>query len=546
MRDRPSFWSAAGTHVFLCVLGCTMLVPFLWMLATSLKSESEVFQHHVLPESIRLGADGKAITTREGRAVFAAIPVAGPDGVPVLGSDGQPTCQRGAAVTVRNGNPFLLGSPGDRAESDTGEGLSDDLGLPIVNSLIMTDPDEVRALGGITRFRDPRTHDRYAEPVLVPPGDAVNEALARTWFRRYDADWPRMVAARWHGLIPLMLSADLREAWAGKSGKSEAVVVPGLGPVADPMQAGSFYLYQDCSWDEIGSPVRNRRLPTAVVDLHGQPIPFHPPVPLLAVEDEPLKGADGRNLLVFVGDEEKPRVLRGNEIVTEHHVRLMWSNYTAVLADPEIKMMLFAWNSLFIAVSAVVLQVLTSSLAAFAFARLEWTWRDRVFFAYLATLMIPGVVTLIPNYLILQHLGWLNTFWALVVPGAASAYGTFLLRQFMLGLPRGVEEAARMDGAGPLRIWWEIVLPMCRPALITLAIFTFVGNWQSFTWPLIVAPDESVRVLPVALQNFANSRAQSYNLLMAASLVMMVPMVALFIFGQRYFVKGINLGAIKG
>jgi len=103
-----------------------------------------------------------------------------------------------------------------------------------------------------------------------------------------------------------------------------------------------------------------------------------------------------------------------------------------------------------------------------------------------------------------------------------------------------------MDGAGPLRIWWEIVLPMCRPALITLAIFTFVGNWQSFTWPLIVAPDESVRVLPVALQNFANSRAQSYNLLMAASLVMMVPMVALFIFGQRYFVKGINLGAIKG
>jgi ABC-type glycerol-3-phosphate transport system permease component len=160
--------------------------------------------------------------------------------------------------------------------------------------------------------------------------------------------------------------------------------------------------------------------------------------------------------------------------------------------------------------------------------------------------MIPGAVTMIPNYLILQQLGWLNSFFGLIVPAAASAYGTFMLRQYMLTLPKGLEEAARIDGAGLLRVWWDVVLPLCKPAMITLAIFTFAGAWGAFTWPLIIAPDESVRVLPVALKNFSGTQSTSYTLLMAASLIMMLPMLILFVFGQKYFVKGIQLGGVKG
>ena len=238
--------------------------------------------------------------------------------------------------------------------------------------------------------------------------------------------------------------------------------------------------------------------------------------------------------------------MAGREIPVESHVRLLGSNYQTVLADPQIKMSLFAWNSVFICVCVVALQLTTSSLAAFAFARLEWPWRDRIFIAYLGTLMIPGVVTQIPNYIILQKLGWLNTFWGLIVPASASAFGTFMLRQYMLTLPKGLEEAARIDGAGTLRIWWTIILPLCKPALITLAIFTFATTWQSFTWPLVVAPAEEVRVLPVALRNFSNDQKTAYNLLMAASLIMMGPMILLFLFGQKYFIRGVQVGGIKG
>jgi ABC-type glycerol-3-phosphate transport system permease component len=356
-----------------------------------------------------------------------------------------------------------------------------------------------------------------------------------------------MLAARWKGLVPLMLNEHLRDAWAAKSGRSEPVAIDGRA-LRDPHApvATALYQYKDLSWSEIGAPVRDNRIPTALIDGSGLPVPYEAPFPLFRTVEDPLRGADGRPLLAFVGDEPQPRLVLGGELAVGTSVRLLWSNYQTVLADPQIKLSLFAWNSLLISVCVVVLQLLTSSLAAFAFARLEWPGRDKLFIAYLATLMIPGVVTQIPSYLILQQLGWLNSFYGLIVPAAASAYGTFMLRQFMLTLPRSLEEAARIDGAGPLRIWWSITLPLCRPALITLAIFTFASTWQSFTWPLIVAPAESVRVLPVALKYFNDEQTTAYTLLMAASLVMMAPMILLFLFGQKYFVRGIQVGAVKG
>lgn len=540
----PSRANAIASHALLVALGVTMLLPFLWMVATSLKSESEVFQRHHLPQAVRLGRDGEQLRTADGRPLFLALP-------PAAGQAGDAApLRRGGPLLLRVGSPDMQqGSKGDRARTAAGENLSDDLGLPVLNGMVMTDAARIATLGGVARFRDPRVMARYAEPVLVPRDldDGANEDMARAWFSRYGAHWEHMLAARWKGLVPLMLNERLRDDWAAMSGRSEPAAINGRA-LRDPHAPGvaAHYQYKDLSWSEIGAPVRDNRIPTAIVDSGGTPVPYHAPFPQLRSLDDPLKGTDGRDLLAFIGDEERPRRVLGRELAVETSIRLLWSNYQAVLADPQIKLSFFAWNSLFISVCVVLLQLLTSSLAAFAFARLEWRGRDQVFLLYLATLMIPGVVTQIPSYLILQQLGWLNSFWGLIVPSAASAYGTFMLRQYMLTLPRSLEEAARIDGAGPLRIWWSITLPLCRPALITLAIFTFVATWQSFTWPLIIAPDEAVRVLPVALKNFSDEQSTAYTLLMAASLVMMIPMVLLFVFGQKYFMRGIQLGAVKG
>lgn len=542
-RERPGVAQAGVSYVLLTALGATMLLPFLWMLATSLKSEAEIFQKRAMPQSVTLPAEGSAVTTSDGRPIRVAEPVLGADGKQAVAADGKPRWQPGEPLTVHAGSPLLRGSPGDRAESGSGEGLSDDLGTPVTNGMLMNDPTVIARFGGVTRFRTGKI-PRMKGVVLIPRGDAANEAMARAWFSRYDATWDEMVAARWHGQVPLMLSEAMRRDWATRSGKGEAVTAGGHEVLKPGSQEP--YQYRDCSWNEVGEPVRDALIPTEIVDSHGRPIVYNPPFPMLKTEDDPLKGRDGSDLMVFVGDEQDARAVRGSELALDRSVRLLFSNYLTVLADPEIRMSLYAWNSLFVSVSVVLLQVLTSSLAAFAFARLEWPGRDKIFIAYLATLMIPGVVTQIPNYLILQKLGWLNTFWCLIVPAASTAFGTFMLRQFMLTLPKGIEEAARIDGASLLRVWWDIVLPMSKPAVITLAIFAFVGTWQSFTWPLIVAPDEAVRVMPVALQQFQSSRGTSYNLLMGGALLMMLPMVFLFIIGQKYFVKGINLGAVKG
>jgi multiple sugar transport system permease protein len=552
-RAAPPRLRAALSHAFLCVGAATMLLPFLWMLSTSLKSESEVFARHLLPSASSLGEEGTPLATRSGQALFLARTQKDADGLDAVDAAGKPIVLRGEAIVLSRGNPDASGSKGDRARTSDaesgGENLSDDLGLPVLNGQVMRDELKIRALGGYARFRDPRVMGKYAEPVLVPRDldHGENEALARSWFSRYDGDWEAMLTARWGGLVPLMVSARLRDAWADMSGRPDAITVDGVA-IRNPHEGKSptYYQYKDLSWSEVGTPVRDNQRPTMIVDHHGLPVTYRPPFPIYLSDDDPLADAQGRPLLAFVGADQAPRKVYGREVPVVLRLRLLGSNYQTVLSDPQIKMSLFAWNSVFIAVCVVALQLITSSLAAFAFARLEWPGRDRLFIAYLGTLMIPGVVTQIPNYIILQKLGWLNSFWGLIVPAAASAFGTFMLRQYMLTLPRGLEEAARIDGASTLRIWWTIILPLCKPALITLAIFTFATTWQSFTWPLIVAPAEEVRVLPVALRNFSNDQKTAYNLLMAASLVMMAPMILLFVFGQKYFIRGIQVGGIKG
>jgi len=224
--------------------------------------------------------------------------------------------------------------------------------------------------------------------------------------------------------------------------------------------------------------------------------------------------------------------------------RWLPGNYPKVFE--EIPFGRYYFNSLFVAGWVTFLQCLTSSMAAYAFARLHWRGRDHVFRLYLATLMIPGVVTMIPNYALMVKLGLLDSYAGLIVPASFSAFGTFLLRQFMLTIPPSLDEAAAIDGASHWQIFWDVILPLARPGLITLGIFTFLGNYGSFFWPLILIKSEHLRTLPIGMLYFDSMYGRQTNLIMAASVMNIIPLVILFIVSQKFIVKGIQLGAVKG
>ena len=206
----------------------------------------------------------------------------------------------------------------------------------------------------------------------------------------------------------------------------------------------------------------------------------------------------------------------------------------------------FYWNSLFVACWVTFLQVLTSSLAAFAFSRLKWRGREKVFMLYLATMMLPGLVMMIPNYQIMIKLGLVDTYAGLIIPSSFSAFGTFLLRQFMLTIPTSLDEAAEIDGASKWQVFWDVILPLSRPGLITLTIFTFMGSYNSFFWPLVMLKSTAKYTLPVGMLFFDSSRGQVTNLMMAAITMSVLPMVVVYVVLQKQMVKGIQLGAVKG
>ncbi|MBI2424613.1 MAG: carbohydrate ABC transporter permease [Candidatus Hydrogenedentes bacterium] len=237
-----------------------------------------------------------------------------------------------------------------------------------------------------------------------------------------------------------------------------------------------------------------------------------------------------------------------NEIQSYNPVPVNWQigNYAEVLYHPHISFVKYYFNSLFVASWVTFLTLLTSSMAAFAFARLQWPGRDRVFKLYLATMMVPGVVTMIPNYVLLVKLQLLDSYAGLIIPASFSAFGTFMLRQFMVTIPQSLDEAATIDGASPGRLFWDIILPLSRPGLVVLAIFTFMGNYGSFFWPLIVIKTEHLRTLPVGMLFFDTVYGRQINLIMAASVMNVIPLMIAFLFLQRYLVKGIQMGAIKG
>jgi len=207
---------------------------------------------------------------------------------------------------------------------------------------------------------------------------------------------------------------------------------------------------------------------------------------------------------------------------------------------------LFYLNSLFVASCVTFGQVFTSSLAAFAFSRMKFRGRDKLFLGYLATMMVPFMVTVIPVFILLRRLGMLDSYQGLIIPGIFSAYGTFMLRQFFMTVPWELQEAARVDGAGWWTIYWRLVMPLSKPALATLTTFTFLHTWNDFMWPLIVVRSDEFKTLPLGLQTFQGLYITDWTHLMAASAIFMLPVLLVFMLNQRFFVRGIMLSGMKG
>ncbi len=224
----------------------------------------------------------------------------------------------------------------------------------------------------------------------------------------------------------------------------------------------------------------------------------------------------------------------------------IWSNYAEVFETEGIQFGRWYWNSIYVAAFVTLLQVFTSSLAAFSFARLQWRGRDKAFLLYLGTMMLPWLVMMVPNYQLMIKLGIVDTYAGLIIPASFSAFGTFLLRQFMLGIPSSLDEAAEIDGANKWQLFWDVILPLARPGLITLSIFTFIGNYHSFFWPLVMMKSVHRYTLPIGLLFFDSTQGQQTNLLMAAITMSVVPMIVLFVVLQKHLVEGIQLGAVKG
>jgi len=202
-------------------------------------------------------------------------------------------------------------------------------------------------------------------------------------------------------------------------------------------------------------------------------------------------------------------------------------------------------NSFIVSASVTVLNVFLAGLAGYSLAKYRYFGQRALFIAILSTLMLPIEVLMVPTFLIVKALGWLNTYQGLIIPVVADAFGVFLMRQFMLGLPDSLVEAARIDGAGELGTYFRIVVPLIWPAVLTLAIFTWRETWDAFVWPFIIITEDSLRTVPIGLQRFQEQYVTTYNSVMAISTIAIVPMVLLFFFFQRSFIRGIALSGLK-
>ena len=221
-----------------------------------------------------------------------------------------------------------------------------------------------------------------------------------------------------------------------------------------------------------------------------------------------------------------------------------WQNYVDIWT--KIPLALFVWNTAKITIAVTILQLLTSSFAAYAFAKLRFPGRDALFLGYIATIAMPWQVYMVPQFLLMRELGLHNTHMALILLQAVTAFGVFLMRQFYQSIPDELCEAARIDGMNEYQIWWRIMLPLSKPALSTLTIFTFVSTWNDFLGPLIYLTKTELKTIQIGLRMFISQYSAEYGLIMAASVVALIPVLVVFLALQRFFVEGIATSGLKG
>ncbi|HEY4430686.1 MAG TPA: carbohydrate ABC transporter permease [Paenibacillus sp.] len=203
------------------------------------------------------------------------------------------------------------------------------------------------------------------------------------------------------------------------------------------------------------------------------------------------------------------------------------------------------WNSVEVSVISTGLQLIVCAMAAFVFAKIEFRGREALFFLFLITLMVPMQVTMTPLFIIFQKLHLVNTMAGLILPGIFSAYGTFLLRQHMIGIPNSLLEAAFIDGASYFQVFRKVILPLSKPVLATLLIFSFMSSWNNFLWPLIITSDTSLMTLPLGLSRLQGRWATEWNVLMAGNVISFIPIFIVYLFAQKHFIKGITMSGIK-
>ncbi|HHF52994.1 MAG TPA: carbohydrate ABC transporter permease [candidate division WOR-3 bacterium] len=234
----------------------------------------------------------------------------------------------------------------------------------------------------------------------------------------------------------------------------------------------------------------------------------------------------------------------GTALVLSLPKKLTLYNFKKVLF--EFGFSRFFLNSLIVALSSATVSTLFASLAAFAFAKKSFFMKEYLFWLFISSMMVPGLLYVIPQFLIVYKLGWINTYWGMIVPHLANVFGLFLITQFMREIPDSLLESARIDGASEFKIWWRIMVPLALPIVATVFLLNFQFHWSNFLWQLIVAQSEKMYTVPVGLAMFKSAHEEAYTLEMAASSVSIVPISLLFIFAQRYFIEGITQGAVKG
>jgi multiple sugar transport system permease protein len=219
-------------------------------------------------------------------------------------------------------------------------------------------------------------------------------------------------------------------------------------------------------------------------------------------------------------------------------------NYVTIFENADFLRNLI--NSAIVTFSLTGLSILINAMAAYAFAKLNFPGREKLFALLLLTMMVPGKVTMMPVFIILKSLNLLNSFVGLIFLGSASVYAIFMLRQFMYDIPDELIESARIDGCGELRLFFSIILPLCKPVIATLAIINFIGAWNELLWPLIIMIDEKMYTLPVALANLNGRYGSDQGIMMAGAVIVVVPIIIIFLMVQKYYIRGITSGAVKG